>query len=96
MKKVLGPNDYQTFEIDSQTSHVIFHDCMGGFDSNYRSPVLDRLVQVTNSRPLIVQTEYLPNDRIRNNYPSLDIQFDIEQHLNVLGQFYQYAPRDKL
>jgi hypothetical protein len=63
---------------------------MGGFDSNYRSPVLDRLVQVTNSRPLIVQTEYLPNDRIRNNYPSLDIQFDIEQHLNVLGQFYQY------
>lgn len=85
-----GPSQYETFEISNQTSQVILCDHLGGFDMNLKSPVLDRLAMLSEGRPIKVVTEYIVDQRIKDNYPNFNFVFSIELQQGFLGQFDTY------
>lgn len=62
------------------------HDHLNGFDSNYRNPVFDKLTGT-------IYTEYIVDERVKNNYPNLEIKFDAELmiHSNTLVKCALYA-----
>jgi hypothetical protein len=48
-------------------------DHMGGFDCNYRNPVLDKF----SNEPMTLWSQYIVNDKIKQQYPLVNFKFDI-------------------
>ncbi len=86
----ISPDNYNRFSVDDLTSHVIIKDHMGGFDLTGRSPVLDRLQQQVNGRNITVESEYIFESLVKNNYPNFNFKFSLELHNSLLGQLQKY------
>ena len=93
---LIRPREYLNFLIDDNTTEVLIPDHLGGFNSLYQSPVLDRLVRQARSRKLIVSTEYIVDRRVRDQYPTLDFGFSLDIHKKVLDQFGDYKQHPTL
>lgn len=83
---IIGPGNYDTFVINDVEPSYVIDDHLGGFNKRLRSPVLDRLqAQIENSK-IVVKTEYIFNDAIKNNYQNIEFKFDILTHDKFLNQ----------
>jgi hypothetical protein len=92
----IGPGDYDNFIIPNQTSRVLLADHLGGFDYSLRSPILDKLQSQTNGKNIIVETEYIVNQEIKNNYKLFDFKFSLQKHNLVLDHFREYNTHPEL
>lgn len=88
---LIRPSEYLNFLIDDSTTEVVIPDHLGGFNSRYQSPVLDRLVGQAGDRSVAVITEYIVDQRIRDQYPTLGFQFDYQEHRRILDRFGEYT-----
>ena len=88
---LIRPREYHNFLIDDNTTEVQIPDHLGGFNSRYQSPVLDRVINQAGTKPVVVITEYIVDHRIRDRYPTLDFRFDYEEHRRVLDHFTEYT-----
>lgn len=88
---LIRPSEYFNFLIDDSTTEVQIPDHLGGFNSRYQSPVLDRLAGQSGTRPMVVVTEYIVDQRIRDRYPTFDFRFDFNEHRKVLDHFGGYT-----
>lgn len=88
---LIRPREYHNFLIDDNTTEVQIPDHLGGFNSRYQSPVLDRVINQAGTKPVVVITEYIVDHRIRDRYPTLDFRFDYKEHRRVLDHFSGYT-----
>lgn len=88
---LIRPREYLNFLIDDNTTGVLIPDHLGGFNSAYRSVVLDRLADLAGERSMIVTTEYIVDQRIQDRYPTFDFRFDFNEHQKVLDHFGGYT-----
>ena len=63
-------------------------DHIAGFDINYHNDLLHYL----NNRPenVIVRSEYIFNDIIKNKYPNIKFIFDLNTHNSLVGSLLEY------
>lgn len=87
--QIIQPAQYNSFLIDNDPALVIL-DHLGGVDINYRSPVLNRLSNLTAGRDITVITEYIVNQQIKDNYPNFNFVFSVKDHNDVLDHFQNY------
>jgi len=74
-----GPSDYQSiFKIHSFPTEIIIKDHLGGFDAEFKNPVLDHISNTVTQKTTIV-TYYIVNDQVRQNYPNLTFKIDTHQ-----------------
>jgi hypothetical protein len=92
----IGPSDYDNFLLDNTVSKVILHDHLGGFDQNLKSPVLDRLASQSDGRTLIVESEYIFDQRVKKNYPNFDFVFSLPLHNQLLDNLKGYTIHPEL
>ena len=88
---LIRPREYDNFLIEDSTTEFVIPDHLGGFNSQYQSPVLDRLVDQVGTRPVSVITEYIVNQQIRDRYPTINFSFDFVEHQRVLDHFKGYT-----
>jgi hypothetical protein len=91
MNQFIDYKDYDSFVLDEKTSRVTISDHLGGFDSNLRSPMLDKVsAMVGNGRRLQVCTEYILDQKAKDQYPNLDLRLALDWHRKCLDQFHDY------
>ena len=86
---IIGIPDYDQFDLGDNT-HVTIRDHMGGFDQNFRNPVLDRLQLQIKQSPITVKTEFIVNAAIKSNYPEFDFSYDLYSHQQLLNSLIDY------
>lgn len=69
---------------------------MGGFDQHLKSSVLDELHKQITDRTIEIQTEYIVDDRIKNNYPNFNLKFSADAINKVIDQFQDYKTHPDL
>ena len=87
---LIRPSEYLNFLINDNTTGVLIPDHLGGFNSAYRSTVLDRLAEQADARSMTVTTEYIVDQKIQDRYPTFDFRFDFNTHQKVLNHFGEY------
>jgi hypothetical protein len=91
MTQFVDYKDYDSFLLDEKTSSVTISDHLGGFDSNLRSPMLDKVSSmVKNNKRLLVYTEYILDQAVKDQYPNLDLRLGLQWHRKCLDQFHNY------
>lgn len=91
MNQFIDYKDYDSFVLDEKTTRVTISDHLGGFDSNLKSPMLDKIsAALKPGRCLTVCTEYILDQKAKDQYPSLDLRLDLDWHRKCLDQFHEY------
>lgn len=85
----ISPNNYNNFELGSHTDLTIL-DHMGGFNLNGTNSILDQIQQQSIGPLLSVSTEYIVDEKIKNNYPGLSLKFNLNPLTDLLEIFQRY------
>jgi hypothetical protein len=85
---------YTDINLKDRSSRVVYvDDHMGGFDSSLRCSVLDKISCTNSKNPISVATEYIFDAPVKQNYPDLDLKFDIGIWMegNYVSTFEKYT-----
>ena len=84
--------NFDSFVLE-QNTHVEIIDHMGGFDTQLKNKILDRIQQQNSpAKKLIVSTEIFPNMQIQKHYPDFEFCYDAPKfHRRLLNSLRNYT-----
>lgn len=75
---IVFPKSYDTFSIEPGVD-LYLADHLNGFSRDLTNPILDRIHDSVNDK-VNVYLEYIVNEQIRENYPKLNLKFNLGMH----------------
>ena len=79
--KIFNPSSYDL--VDTNLSEIQIIDHMYGFNKDFKNPILERI----KDHNITVWSQYIVNDKVRQQYPNLTFKFDINTPASTCDTF---------
>lgn len=90
MENYFTPENYSSvYNINKFFNKIIIEDHIGGFDNDFRNPILDHISKSVTEQTTVM-TYYMFNDSVKHNYPNLTFKSDQIYYPRLLQSFQDY------